>query len=296
MRKKLSFLFLLFLVCPVFAEENTECMFYSAGPAVTWTAPVCCKGEFVVQPFFVYNRTRGIFDSDSGYHSLGGDKQYQFMEQLFAMFGITDHLELDGQIEIQENYIEQDGEKANSTGIGDSFLWLRYCVVSEKESTPHITGLVQLKLPTGKYENGDITKLGADLTGSGSYDLGPGLILTKSFGKLVLHADASYSFPFETDIDGVDIRYGNYLNYDLGIEYFLPKGFNILFEINGLVQDDSKEDGEKISDSDIYFVTAGTGIGWSNEKIQTLLAYQRIIAGKNNDANDSVIATFVYKF
>ena len=50
----------------------------SAGTLTTWTAPLCGKGKFVVQPFFFYNRTRGIFNSEGHYDSLpSGDKKYQ---------------------------------------------------------------------------------------------------------------------------------------------------------------------------------------------------------------------------
>ena len=50
----------------------------SAGPITTWTAPLCDKGKFVIQPFFFYNRTRGEFDSEGKYH--GGDKEHQYQE------------------------------------------------------------------------------------------------------------------------------------------------------------------------------------------------------------------------
>lgn len=51
----------------------------SAGPLTTWTAPLCGKGKFVIQPFFFYNRTRGVFNADGHYDSLpNGDRKYQF--------------------------------------------------------------------------------------------------------------------------------------------------------------------------------------------------------------------------
>jgi hypothetical protein len=281
----------------IFSEEESGCRMISAGPVAAWTAPVCCKGEFVVQPFFTYNRARGVFDSDSEYKSFsGGDRRNQYLEQLFAQLGVTDRLEIDGQIELQENYIKVAGESASSTGVGDSFVWMRYCAIEGKNNLPYVTGLFQVRLPTGKYEHSGLNHFGTDLTGTGSYDFGPGLILTQAIGKCVFHADVIYSFPMETDIDEVNTQHGNYFNYDAGIEYFFYKGFNVLFELNGFAQGDMKEDGRKISDSGNSYFVAGTGLGWSNEKIQTLLAYQRTVLGENNYANDSVIFTFVYGF
>ena len=79
-------------------ETNEEWNPASAGPITTWTAPLCGKGKFAVQPFFFYNRARGAFDSDGHYDSLPkGDNKYQFQQQLFAQYGLTDRLELDAQ-------------------------------------------------------------------------------------------------------------------------------------------------------------------------------------------------------
>ena len=83
---------------------------------------------------------------------------------------------------------------------------------------------------------------------------------------------------------------------DAGLEYFLPKGFNLMLEANGFLQGGMKASGTKTPDSNINYLTIAPGIGWSNDKIQTLIAYQRTLIGKNTDANDSLILTCVYTF
>lgn len=273
----------------------------SAGPITTWTAPLCGKGELVVQPFFFYNRTRGTFNSEGHYDSLSeGDKKYQYQEQLFMQYGLTDRLEIDGQLVYQQNYAKQGDLKAHSRGFGDTYLFLRYCAIEEQKIMPHITGIFQLKIPSGKYQKADPDKLGTDLmgatSGGGSYDHGYGINLTKKMKPFIIHADTIYSFPLERKIDAVKTKYANYLNYDFGFEYFLPKGFNLMLEFNGFLQGDKKQDGERIPASDINYFLVVPGIGWSNEKIQTLLAYQRTLTGTNTDANDSVVLTLVYAF
>ena len=273
----------------------------SAGPITTWTAPLCGKGEFVVQPFFFYNRTRGTFNSEGHYDSLlKGDKKYQYQQQLFMQYGLTDRLEIDGQLVYQQNFVKQGDLKAHSKGFGDSYLFLRYCAIEEQKLLPHITGVFQLKIPTGKYQKADSNKLGTDLmgatSGGGSYDHGYGINLTKKLKPFIVHADAIYSFPLERKVDGIKTKYGRYINYDFGVEYFLPKGFNLMLEFNGFLQGDKKQGGEKSPASDISYFSVAPGIGWSNEKIQTLLAYQRTLTGTNTDANDSVVLTFVYTF
>lgn len=273
----------------------------SAGPITTWTAPLCGKGEFVVQPFFFYNRTRGAFNSEGHYDSLPeGDKKYQYQQQLFMQYGLTDRLEIDGQLVYQQNFIKQGDLKAHSKGFGDSYLFLRYCALEEQKILPHITGVFQLKIPTGKYQKANSNKLGTDLmgatSGGGSFDHGYGINLTKKLKPFIIHFDAIYSFPLERNVDNIKTKYGRYLNYDFGFEYFLPKGFNLMLEFNGFLQGDKKQDGEKVPASDIKYLTVAPGIGWSNEKIQTLLTYQRTLTGTNTDANDSVVITFVYAF
>lgn len=269
----------------------------SAGPITTWTAPLCAKGEFVIQPFFFYNRTRGTFNSEGHYDSLPkGDEKYQYQEQLFMQYGLTERWEIAGQIVYQQNFAKEGNLKAHSKGFGDSYLFLRYCAMEEQKMLPHITGIFQLKIPTGKYQKADPNKLGTDLMGTGSYDHGYGINLTKRLKPFIIHADTIYSFPLERKVDGIKTKYGSYLNYDFGVEYFLPKGFNLMLEFNGFLQGDKKEDGKKIPDSDINYFIVALGIGWSNEKIQTLLAYQRTLTGTNTDANDSIVLTFVYAF
>ena len=132
--------------------------------------------------------------------------------------------------------------------------------------------------------------------GGGSWDQGLGINLSKKLKPFIFHADAVYSFPQQVHVDGVKTRYANYLNYGFGVEYFLPKGFNLSFEVNGFLQGDKKEDGTSFPDSNINYFTIAPGIGWSNDKIQTLIAYQRVVTGTNTDANDSVVFTFVYTF
>jgi opacity protein-like surface antigen len=273
----------------------------SAGPVTAWTAPLCGKGKFVIQPFLFYNRTRGSFNSDGHYDSLAkGDKKYQYQQQLFAQYGITDKLEIDGQIVYQENYIKQGNSKAHSSGLGDSYLFLRYCAFEENGWLPHITSLLQLKMPTGKYQHLDPDKLGIDsmgaTSGGGSWDPGLGINLTKKFKPFIFHTDVTYNFPQQVRVDGAKIRYANYLNYDVGVEYFLSRGLNLMLEVNGFRQGDKKEDGIKTPDSAIDYLTVSPGIGWSNDKIQMLVAYQRVILGANTDANDSIVLTCVYSF
>ncbi|MFA5059750.1 MAG: transporter [Candidatus Omnitrophota bacterium] len=269
----------------------------SAGPITAWTAPVSEKNQLLAQTFFYYTHTRGTFDAEGNSDSLPeGDRKYQYQQQLFLQYGLTDRLEISGQMAYLENFIEQSGEEAHAEGFGDTYLYSRYCFLDETKIFPQVTGIFQLKLPSGPYQKLEAEKLETDSFGTGSYEHGYGFVLTKRFKPFIFHADAIYSFPLVTKVDEVKTQYGNSLAYDIGVEYFLPKGFNLLFELNGYTQGDTKQDGDKIPANDSSYVLAVPGIGWSNDSIQTLLAYQRTIFGENTDANDSIVMTIIYNF
>lgn len=286
------FLFLVFFSNFIYAEEEVV----SPGPFTTWTAPLCGKGVFVAQPFFFYTSTRGSFDNDGKYHSLPeSEKKRQIQEQLFIYYGLTDRLEIDAQLTYQHNYVKQEDLKAHAHGLADTYLFLRY-LLKEEDRFPCLTSLFQIKLPTGKYKNLDEDKLGTDALGSGTYEPGIGLIATKTLRPFILHLDTIYTHPLERKIEGVKTLYGQGLNLDFAIEYLLPKGFNLMFELNGFMQKDKKENGEKIPASDARYVILSSGIGWSSEKFQILLGHQRTLLGTNTDANDSLVLTFVYTF
>jgi hypothetical protein len=269
----------------------------SAGPITTWTAPLCGKGNLVIQPFFFYNQTRGEFDAKGHYNPLPkGDVEYQFQQQLFLQYGIFDWLEVDGLAIYQENYIKRRGTSVHANGFGDGYLFLRGRIIEEKGWLPYVTGLLQLKMPTGKYQHEDAEKLGADLMGTGSWDPGSGLILTKKFKPFIFYADVIYSFPQRVRLNGVKTWYANYLTCDVAVEYFFPKGFNLMVEANAFFQGDKKEDGVRIPNSGVRYLIISPALGWACDAFQILLGYQRVVMGTNTDANDSVAITCVYTF
>ncbi|MEI7590005.1 MAG: hypothetical protein WCJ49_01605, partial [Deltaproteobacteria bacterium] len=65
----------------------------SAGPLITWTAPVCSRGSFIIKPTVTYSKVRGSFDSESNYVPLpNGDEKHQYQQQLFMQYGVTDKI------------------------------------------------------------------------------------------------------------------------------------------------------------------------------------------------------------
>ncbi len=288
---------LLLSSCLALAEEKDAWEPVSAGPATTWTASLAQKGKLAVQPFAYYNRTRGSFDAGGHYAALPkGDKKTQFQQFIFTQYGITDKWEVSAQTVMQENYLTQSGVKVHSQGAGDSYLFTRYELMEDQPWLPEATGLLQLKVPTGRYQHEDPDKLGADLMGTGSWDPGVGINLSKALKPFMLHGDVIAAFPQKAQVNGVKTRNATSFNFDAAVEYFLPKGWSLLAEVNGFVQGEQASGGEKVGDTDNTSLALTPGIGWSNKRIQTLIAYSRTLIGTNTDANDTVIATFVWTF
>jgi len=273
----------------------------SPGPLNTWSAPLLKAKELVIQPYFLYYRARGIFNDKGSYKSYtGGEKAHQYVGDLILYYGITDKLEIDLEGFYYWNYKElAPNVNANDGGFGDSYAYARYCLVEEaveKPWMPCITAIAQMKFPIGTYQKLSPEKLGTDMTGTGSYDQGYGVILTKKIRPFILHADFIYNIPIETTIDEVKTGYANYINCDCAMEYILPKGFNLMIEANYLQQGDQRRGGELVPDTDSSSLLLVPGIGWSCEKVKALLCYQRTIAGTNTNVNDSFAFTLVYTF
>jgi hypothetical protein len=292
---------LFLLQSPVFADGANDWNPQTPGPVTTWTAPVESKGQLYIQPFFFYNIVRGNFGPEGHYQPLGpGNSASSLQEQVKTTYGITDKLECNFQTVYQENYAKSDGQKAENNGFGDSYLWLRYQVLDDHDWVPTVTPMFQLKMPTGKYEHLDPDKLGTDsmgaVTGGGSWDPGIGINATKKLQPFILHADVIYGMPQKVSVDTVETRYGNYINCDAAIEYVLPYGFSLMTEVNGLIQGDEKDRGAYIPDTEHNSLTTVSGIGWSNNKIQMLIGYQRLWVGSNVQATDSVVGMFIYNF
>ncbi len=269
----------------------------TTGPLTTWTAGLCEKDGLTIQPYVFYFRDRGAFDGNGQHAALpDGDSRDHFQESLFFQYGVSGRLELAGQFTFQQSFISQSGMEIIVHGFTDSFLFLRYGLSPESVKAPELTAIVQVKVPTGKYEKGDPEKNGYDLLGTGSWDPGFGLCASKHLRPFILHADASISFPLETVADGATVRYGSYVNYDLGVEYVMRRGFNLLLEANGILQNDTVQEGATVADSRSSSLLLAPGIGWSNDTVQTLLGCQRVVSGTNTDAYDAVVCTLVYSF
>lgn len=295
------------LVCVIFFtsgniyathEENIIWQPTTPGPFTTFTAPLCEKEKFTVQPLYFFNTARGVFTEDGHYKSLSSsDYKYLQLIQLYMQYGVTEHIEVDAQPAWQMINIKEGPQSAESAGFADMLLIARYCAIDETKWCPRITGLFQVKLPTGKYEKSDEDRLDSDITGTGSTDFTYGLNFTKGIKPVLWHLDLLYTnIPSPVRIDGVKTHYSDIFIVNAAFEWIFYKKLNLLGELLWQTQGDAKLDGNRTPSTAQSSLIFSTGIGYSEKDWQLLVGYQRTLIGANVDANDTVAATVIIVF
>lgn len=302
--KYILILLLLILTLPMgsaWAEEKNDVWDpVTPGPFTTFTAPLIKKNAFVVQPLYFFNITRGVFDGDAHYSSLPSkDYRYQQLIQLYTQYGLTERIEINAQPQWKINYAKEEGVSAENAGFGDFLMNIRYCGIDETTWCPRVTGLFQVKLPTGKYEKPDAGKILTDITGTGSTDYTYGLSFTKGVYSIrtLFHLDLLLTnIPTPVKIDGVKTGFSNIYTVNGAFEWIFYKNFNLLGELLWQTQGDDRLDGDRASDTGQGSLIFSTGIGYSRENWQVLIGYQRTLIGNNVNANDTLAGTVIITF
>lgn len=170
--------------------EATRCPEIPAtfGPLVTDTAIPIEKGHFAVQPTFAYSHVLDAFSPHWGRTSTGGDYQSSGMDWKFT-YGLIENMEVFVVIPYAHNWADEEGVSANSGGLGDINLTLKYRIVEETDCAPTVTALFATDFPTGKFKDPDPDALGADLVGGGSYVFTAGFNVSKYIAPFVIYAN-----------------------------------------------------------------------------------------------------------
>ncbi|MDO8536606.1 MAG: transporter [Candidatus Omnitrophota bacterium] len=303
---KIRFILILLLLiivpeCSIYAADKSEIWDpITPGPFTTFTAPVVEKNKFVLQPLYFFNIGRGAFDGEGGYNSLPGkDYKYHQVIQLYTQYGLADRTEINCQPSWDMHNIRQGGNSAEAAGFGDFLMNARYCGIDESAWCPRVTGLFQVKLPTGKYQNADPDKLGGDIIGTGSTDYTYGLSFTKGAYPIrtLFHLDLLLTnAPSPVRIDGVKTGFSDTYIVNGAFEWIFYKKMNLMGELLWQTQGDKKLDGNWTADTSKSSLILSMGIGYSEKDWQMLVGYQRTLLGENVDANDTIAGTVIINF
>ncbi len=108
------------------------------------------------------------------------------------------------------------GSDAHATGVGDLAVRLKALLLPEGDWSPAAAARVGLKLPTGKSSRS---------LGSGSTDVGLGLLLEKHFGPLGVYLNADAIFPGSVPSDDPQIDTHTFYQTVFGLGYRLNPSF-----------------------------------------------------------------------
>lgn len=263
------------------------------------TAPILAPGDLTIQPLYFERRVRGSFDADGRFQGRGtGEHASVTALELFVQLGVLDNIDVAGQLNFFYDRREIGDESASSRELGDTQFLVRYALVHETAIAPEVTFFVLGNAPTGKFEHANRQALGTDIVGSGAWEVGVGLNLTKAIRPLVLHADLLHSWALPAEVDGVRVHRGDVLAANAALEWPLfGDRFALLAEVNFAHREHERRDGAVAPRSGTAEAQFAAGLEiMLPANVQVLLGYQRVFWGKNVDATDALAATALWTF
>jgi len=210
------------------------------GPLVTDTAIPIKKGQFVIQPIFGSSFVNRVFNQNWERVSARG-KFRSFVMDWNLTYGLIDNMEVIVDIPYVHNWARNvakpgpHGEtSANSGGLSDLDLALKYRLVQETEAIPTVTALFATYFPTGKFRGLDPSALNTDITGGGAYVFTSGLNVSKYLNPVIVYGNLWCSMPTSfTDDAGRQYR-GDFVTVNLAAEYPITKKWVALLELTSI--------------------------------------------------------------
>lgn len=166
---------LLMLVLPVLGLAQTHSMddVRFTGPLLTPGPAVVPQGEFFAQAYWIYSRTRGVYDDRGDRHTLDAHDSSQLLSLLLSG-GITDRLT--GELVLNGSRSAQGAQHSDGYRIGDSAARLRYQLRAGDALTGGmaLAAMLSQSLATGRHDRlGENTFNGQ---GAGVYRTGLSLL------------------------------------------------------------------------------------------------------------------------
>ena len=264
------------------------------GPLVTDTAIPIEKGHFAVQPTFAYSNVLDAFSPHWGRTSTGGDYQSFGMEWKFT-YGLIENMEVFVVIPYAHNWAEEGGVSANSGGLGDVNLTMKYRIVEESACTPTVTVLFATDFPTGKFKNPDPGDLGTDLVGGGSYVFTAGFNVSRYVAPFVLYANVWYSMLTSYD-DGGPQYPGDIVTVNLAAEYPIVGKWVALLELTSYWSGGRLFGPDTNVDHDALVSIVPAIEYMATEHFSLALGLNVDLIGKNADAGIGPLFSVVYAF
>ncbi len=144
-----------------------------------------------------------------------GDEEHLLLAA--AIYGLTDRLELSLEI---PHLIRDPADDDSHAGIADVSLVGKYLLLRETETRPALAVKGVVKTNSGNAEQG---------LGSGDWDVGGAVAVSKTLGRLALHAMLGYTVVGDGGND--DVR--NIALYGVAADYRVTGAFHLVAEVAG---------------------------------------------------------------
>jgi hypothetical protein len=229
-------LFLFFQAGGALAGEAKPWEPFTCGPIVTDAAYPADKGQFVFQVTPSYFIKEGDFDGGGNRVYLpSGQRSHAFSTNIKFAYGLVENLEASLEIPYQYNRVTTESRSAETGGLGDGTLGVKYRFMSEVPGTPRptLSGVFKVKAPSGKYKDLSDAALGTDALGTGTWDFTLGLDLGKRVQPFIFHANLWVTLPTVVHDDSGRRVYGSRLNYNGAMEWCFSDPLALLLELNG---------------------------------------------------------------
>jgi hypothetical protein len=272
------------------------------GPIITDTAIPMEKGEFSVQPIFGYAFVTDVFNENWRREWAGGDFQ-SFLMSCKLTFGLTDNTEVFVIIPLAYNWarnVDEPGpngeSSADSGGLADIDLTLKYRLVEETDKLPTVTALFATDFPTGKFKNLKPSALNTDVFGGGAYVFTSGFNLSKYIQPFIVYGNVWYSM--RTSYTGEDGNQypGDFLTVNLAAEYPITEKWVALLELVSF-WGGGRLFGPKSTSPRESLVSILPGIEYMfSDKFSVAVGLNIGVAGKNVDALIAPLLSMIYAF
>ncbi|HEY1959708.1 MAG TPA: hypothetical protein VGH28_29060 [Polyangiaceae bacterium] len=207
-------------------------------------AQACCVSTSTIFPGRLQDGERGLlgvsakgavaFGSFDGEHVLRGQpdgaSEIDLGQTLFVTARVGDEpVQINVSVPLVETFRSAESVSDFGGGLGDISFSMRWDVLRNGRDpvVPGIAPLLSVTVPSGTPADMAQNPLGADATGLGGAQLGAGLALEKTFGRMLLALTGTASFHGARTVRGVHSQLGPDLAGTIGASYTFRGGFSL---------------------------------------------------------------------
>lgn len=228
-------------------KDKAEYDHWFYGTVIAFTPVTAPVGEFWFEPEFATSWIYGAYDRKGNF--VKNPTIFSVQNLLDVQTGIASFI----GAELFWSFVNNVCEGQKSSHFTDLDINLGFQISTDQKDSwiPDFRILFEELFPTGKYQHLDPNKLGADLTGLGSYQTGVNFVFQKFFPRNNKHSisisgSVGFIFPSSVKVHGISafggneqtnttVRPGNYINSYFVLQYEFSRQWGFTIETNYIV-------------------------------------------------------------